>query len=231
VSLTLTLTAPGLFRPAGEPRFHAVDYGVEATVTRASLTETGIEVSLRIDTSKLGAHRDYDIPFHVTWGSRVGTVHVRITTGELTAWNPPRETEEPEPPRTGSRWPFDRMARWRQVIYSLYAGIALPIVGLAWSFGQIWTPPGQPWLPGTGAVLLMILAGYILIKTKGLSSPHSLGPWGTLGAILLVVAGFLTLWASLIAGAIALVIVIVMALLGVLAVVLVIAVIVAALNG
>jgi hypothetical protein len=162
----LTLGVEADHPPGGDGLQIRTDRSMAAALTVTTLTACRASLEVRIDTSKLEAHRIYHIPIVVTWGRLTGTATLTVRTTELRkpGFTPPPRREQPTSPSRGNRTRrSDHRARDLATI-SL-GGIALPLLALIWASGFLPVPT-----PANPSLFAALSAGVVAATTWFLTS-------------------------------------------------------------
>jgi curved DNA-binding protein CbpA len=187
VHLTLNVRADN---PPGGSRVQvrASERMVTAEVTATAVTANSARFEMRVDTSKLSAHRIYQVPIEMTWGNLTGTATLVVRTTKLRQTDStPRSRRKPTSSSRRNRTrPSDH--RMRDLLTISLGGIVLPLLMLAWTSGLLSVPtPANPSLVTAICVGVVVATTWLLTSSRLLRRPDRLAPIG-------VVWGHLMRW-------------------------------------
>lgn len=191
VRLTLDVRADS--PPGGNDlRVRTSDQLAAATFTATALTAKTARVTVQADTSKLGAHRIFHIPITVTWGTLTGTATLMVHPNEL------RKADSTPPYRRGptssSRRHRTRSSnhRMRDITTISLGGIALPLLLLAWTSGQlpVQTPANPRLVAAVGAGVIAATT-WLLTSSRLLRQPDRLARVGVIWGHLMRWSGWI----------------------------------------
>ena len=180
VRLTLNLRADS--PPGGEGfQVRAAEPLVVVGFTVTSHTARRATLKVRMDTSKLAAHRIYDAPFLVTWGKLTGAATLKISTAELQ-----------NPDFTRGHWARPPRHRVRDVVTIVLGGIVLPLLVLAWALGLFPAPmPANPPLVAFICAGVVAATTWFLISSRLLRQPDRLARIGVTWGHLMRLSGWI----------------------------------------
>lgn len=152
---------------------------IDANFTVTAQAANSARITVRIDTTKLSAHRAYHIPITVTWGTLTGVATLVAHTTELR--NADSNSTSHRQPTSSPRRHRARSShhRLRHLTTISLGGIILPMIVLAWVSGLLPAPtPANPRLVATVGAGVVAATTWLLASSRLLHQPERLARIG-----------------------------------------------------